>query len=265
MHTDTATRITAARTRLGPVTFPAGSLITVEGSRDLTLPPGDWMAHHWVREAPRGGEGANAIGRLFMDVSATDPRWAGQRAVAVVERTLTPGGALFATVTGPDWGRVSPRNGPSFVGRLGGGGSHGPARVPQGDPMAAFRLCGPSALGPWAVEQVIEARRQAILHLGSADITDPPPYWAALARYIRRSASPQVQAVIDALVSDLPLPVDTSRAAVAEARRSRRDVLGVPASDTAALTIWAAGVEAPARVLVRADMARWDAALSATA
>lgn len=260
MHT--ATRITAARTRLGPVTFPAGSLITVEGSRDLTLPPGDWMAHHWVREAPRGGEGANAIGRLFMDVSATDPRWAGQRAVAVVERTLTPDGALFATVTGPDWGRVSPRNGPSFVGRLGGGGSHGPARVPQGDPMAAYRLCGPSALGPWAVEQMIEARRQAILHLDSADITDPPPYWAALARFIRRSTLPQVQAVIDALVSDLPLPVDTRRAAVVEARRSHRDALGVPDNNTAALTIWAAGVEAPARALVRADMARWEATLS---
>lgn len=263
MRTDTDLRIIAARTRLGPVTFPAGSLIMVEGSRDLTLPPGDWMAHHWVTPSPRGGEGADAIGRLSADVSASDPRWAGQRVHTISERVLTPGGALFATVAGPGWGRVSPRNGPSFVGRLGGGGSHGPARVPQGDPMAALRLCGPGALGPWAVEQVLEARQQAILHLDVTDIADPPPYWSALARHIRRSVSAQVQAVIDALASDLPITIDVSRAALVEARRSRRDAFSIPEVDEAALTIWAAGVEAPARALVRADMARWEVALRA--
>ena len=150
----------AARSRLGSVTFAAGSLVSVSGPRNLALPPGSWLAWEIVRENPNGGVWGEALGRLSEDVSAADPRWNRQR-VCVATLPESPGGCLCEFVSGPEWGTVSPKNGPSFVGRLGGGGSHGPARLPQGDVLAFVAVMGRWP-GIGGMEMEIALRRAAL-------------------------------------------------------------------------------------------------------
>lgn len=129
--------------------LPAGSLVCVSGSRDLMLPPGAWMAWHYVTESPQGGESASAIGRLAVDLDSRDPRLGRQR-VEVSEPPRRVGGPLCETLD--EWGYMSPRNGPSFVGRLGGRGSHGPATIPHGDPRAYEAVMGGPIPAVWRAQ-----------------------------------------------------------------------------------------------------------------
>jgi hypothetical protein len=139
--------------------FPAGSLVSVSGSRDLMLPPGSWLAWHYVTESPRGGESASAIGRLTADLDSSDPRLGRQR-VEAADLPRRVGGPLCETLA--EWGHVSPRNGPSFVGRLGGQGSRGPATIPQGNPAAYEAVMGAPIPSAWQEQlDAAEAARAA--------------------------------------------------------------------------------------------------------
>lgn len=164
-----------ARSRLGPITFPAGSRVGVEGGRDLTLPPGAWLSWQHVTESPRGGESGSALGRLAEDVRVDDPRWGRQRvrAATLPERI---GGPLCSLIDGPEWGVISPRNGSSFVGRLGGVRVAGAARLPQGDVLAFV-----SVMGRWprvgGMEMEIRLRRSMLdaalpWHVGDSGLRD---------------------------------------------------------------------------------------------
>jgi hypothetical protein len=100
-----------------------------------------------VTEAPHGRVWCEAIGLAPRAGIA-----AGERLPEVYTRR-----GNFVTVDAPT--RIAPANGPSFVGRLGGGGSHPAAVAPTGDPLAMFLLTGHLPAAAAAMERDLIAWR----------------------------------------------------------------------------------------------------------
>lgn len=130
-----------ARAGDGP-TYAAGSWVTISAGRDLVLPSGLWACYHEVTESPRGGESGWVVGRLSeplqVGADGTYQSLLGRHHVRATSVPSSVRGALLVRAEG--WTEASPRNGPSFVGRLGGGGSHGRMTECQGDLTVAEDL-----------------------------------------------------------------------------------------------------------------------------
>lgn len=112
-----------------------------------SLPPGIWAIVEHVVESPHGRVWCEAIG---LTPGSTRAEW--EQLPEVFRRR-----GLFVTLDEPT--QIAPGNGPSYVGRLGGGGDHPAAAAPQGDPLAMFLLTGIFPVQGTQMERALVAKR----------------------------------------------------------------------------------------------------------